>query len=597
MNKIQAFLRNFSVPLVIVISLVIYSALHFIFDEKFWSVKILMVAIGIGSWGLVTDTIKSLLKKSFALDYIAILAIIVGVITQNYVVAAVITLMMTGGNALERFAQLKAQKSLTALKNRIPNKAQVVLSQGKTQLVAIEKIQVGSTIMIRKGEVVPLDGILESDTSLFDESSLTGEPYPVLKHANDVIRSGTLNVGQAVQLTTTVISKDSTYNRIVELVKEAESAQTPFIRLADTLSFVFTAVTLLLAGTAYVLSGDLERVLAVLVIATPCPLILATPIALIGGMSAAAQQRIIFKRLAILEVLSKVNSIVFDKTGTITIGKPIIESITVIKKKITEKKVLALASGLEKNSLHPYAKAIMSHAENLDIDALAFKNVHEVIGKGIAGELGSSKYLLSSDKKHPDSQVVLSENSQPIAVFTFKDELKPSSIESIQKLMHMGIQISIFTGDTAARGQELLEKLPKGIMLEAQLSPEQKRQKLGLIKKQGKTVAMVGDGINDAPALAFSDVGIAFSHQEHTAASEAADVVLLGRDFSGVFDSIRISHRTMQIAKQSMYYGVGLSMLGMVFAVGGYIPPLYGALTQEVIDVIVILNALRAVKA
>ncbi|HRN69745.1 MAG TPA: heavy metal translocating P-type ATPase [Candidatus Woesebacteria bacterium] len=588
------YVPYFIIPVIVLLTLILYIIFFFLLSLPTIATVFLIIGIVIGSWKLITDTFQSIVNKIFALDYIAILAITVGLLTQNYLVASVIVLMMSGGNALEDYAQQKAKQSLTALKNRIPNKARIVNKTGEIVYESIEKIKIGTSILLSKGEVVPLDGILEGHNALIDESTLTGEPYPVTKIQHDIIRSGTLNVGDAVRMKTTVTSTDSTYNRIVALVKEAENAKAPFIQLADTLSLWFTILTLLLAGIAYIISGDFERVLAVLVIATPCPLILATPIALIGGMNAAAQQRIIFKQLSTLEILSTVNSIVFDKTGTITIGQPRIEYIDIQDKKYTKKQILTIAEGLEKNSLHPYAKAIVAEAKKQDVHAIQFNNIKEKIGIGIEGTFHNTIFQLASNKKHPDSQVVLSKNNTPIATFNFKDELKKTSASDLQKILNMGLEISIFTGDTLERAKQLVEQLPTGIQLKAHLSPENKKQQLSLLKNQGKIVAMVGDGINDAPALASAHVGLAFSHQEHTAASEAADIVLLGRNFNGVLDALHISRYTMHIAKQSMYIGIFLSILGMLFAIGGLLPPLFGAITQEVIDIAVIINALRA---
>ncbi len=595
-SKWFTILLDFRIPFTVLTCLLMYLVLLWLPVPVEVALFVLFTGIVIGSWRLVLDTLQALLKKSFALDYIAILAILVGLLTQNYFIAGVIVLMMSGGNALEDYAQQRAKKSLTALKNRIPNQAQVVDASGTASGVAIESVEVGSTILVRKGEVVPLDGQLVTEVGSFDESSLTGEPYPVSKEAGDVIRSGTLNVGESVQVVTTVLSTDSTYSRIVALVKEAENAQTPFTQLADKLSMVFTLFTLALGSAAYFVSGDPERVLAVLVIATPCPLILATPIALIGGMNAAAQRRIIMKRLASLEALSDVQTVVFDKTGTLTLGQPLLESIETQQKQYDEKQLLSLAAGLEKNSLHPYARAIVAEAQTRAVRPVVFAQVEEEIGLGIRGAKGEDTYQLASDANHDASQVTLTKNGKTIGVFRFADELKENSIGVVQHILDLGLRIWIFTGDTVGRAQQLLSRLPAGIELEADLSPEDKKGKGESLQKSGNTVVMIGDGINDAPALAVADVGVAFSHQEHTAASEAADVVLLGRDFSGVLDVLRISRRTMTIAKQSMYVGLGLSILGMILAVFGFLPPIAGAIGQEVIDVAVILNALRTTR-
>lgn len=588
---------QYAVPVFVLVTIVLSAIFHYGFQLVYFSITVSVIGIVVGSWQLLKDTLDSIRKRSFALDYIAILAIITGLITANFLVSGVIVLMMSGGNALEAYAQKRAKKSLTALKNRIPNRIQVIDATGQLHTQQIEKVEIGSHIFLRKGEVVPLDGVLVEQGGTFDESSLTGEPYPIKKQNGDPVRSGTVNIGEAVTIRTVVVNKDSTYHHIVQLVNEAESAKAPFIQLADRLSAVFTLLTLILAAIAYLISGDLTRVLSVLVIATPCPLILATPIALIGGMNAAAQERIIFKQLAALEALAETTAIIFDKTGTITLGQPKLETVTSLSQSIHEEKIISIAAGLEKNSLHPFAKAIMAEAKKRAISPAHLENTHEKIGEGIMGKLQKDWFRLSGDKKHGSSEIVLYKNDSPVARLTFNDELKSDSIKVLEKLQSLHIDISVFTGDSQKRAQEVLKKLPAGIHLQSQLSPQEKQKGIKEIKSSGKKVAMVGDGINDAPALALADVGLVFSHEEHTAASEAADIVLLAGDFKGVLKVLEISRRTMHIAQQSMYVGLGLSLLGMIYAALGHLPPFFGAVSQELIDVAVILNALRAARS
>lgn len=342
--------KQFRTPWLVLISILIHLILHFWLSSPLSNYP-LYLAIAVGSYRLLADSLRSLLEGSFALDYVAILAIATGVYTSNYLVAAIIVLMMSGGNALEEYAKDKAKHSLTALQNRIPNQVQVLDHAQTPQLTTIEQVTIGSLILIRKGEVVPLDGLLQNQQGELDESSLTGEANPVIKEQGDTILSGTVNIGEAITVKTTSSNQNSTYSHIVKLVTQAETAKTPFVQLADQLSAVFTIITILIAYGAYALSGDINRVLAVLVIATPCPLILATPIAMIGGMSAAADARIIFKKLSALEKLARIKQLVLDKTGTITLGQPQLQALNVLDQRLTEKEVLALVGGLEKNSL------------------------------------------------------------------------------------------------------------------------------------------------------------------------------------------------------------------------------------------------------
>lgn len=592
-NSIAHLGRIFFIPSFVLLALATSVLLRWMSVPEFLANGILLCGIAVGSWQLLQDTYQSLLRKSFALDYIAILAIATGLVTGNFLVAGVIVLMMAGGNTLENYAQQRARKSLTSLSNRIPHQVVVITNDNQHKTVPIEAVAIKSTVLVRKGEVVPLDGTLVSKEAVFDESSLTGEPYPVHKQAGDFLRSGVINTGEAVTFRTTVTDQNSTYRKIIKLVEQAQSEKTPFLQLADSLSGWFTLVTLLLALIAYMVSADMNRVLAVLVIATPCPLILAAPIALIGGMNAAARERIIFKRLASLEVLSRVKTMIFDKTGTITFGVPELITIKSLKTGFPTQKLLAVAAGLERHSLHPFARAVLVAAEQKKVKPVAVTNVTEKIGKGLQGEYRGDVFSIQKDVSNHEA-VILKKGKTIIGQLVFADVLKPASAEVLRQLQKQGLALQLFTGDTQQRAEALLADLPTGITVKADCSPEDKRAGIAAIKKQGKITAMVGDGINDAPALALADVGIVFSHQEQTAASEAADVILLGGTFQGVLTALSLSQRTMQIAKQSMYLGVGLSLVGMMIAVTGSLPPIAGALTQEIIDVAVILNALRA---
>lgn len=583
----------FTIPGVVLLSLVGAISVQVFLNQPQLADSLFLLGIAVGSWQLIRDTYRALKEKNFALDYIAILAILTGLLTGNFLVAGVIVLMMSGGNTLEAYAQDRARRSLTSLSNRIPHEVVVIDNHNQHRTVALAEVSIGSLVLVRKGEVVPLDGILESESAVLDQSSLTGEPYPVNKDQGDQLRSGVVNVGDILHLKTTVTDRNSTYHKIVQLVEAAQQEKTPFLQLADALSGWFTLVTLALAGVAYLLSSDLNRVLAVLVIATPCPLILAAPVALIGGMNAAARERIIFKRLAALEILSRVKVMIFDKTGTLTFGVPELTSIESHSEEFSERELLALAAGLEHNSLHPFAKAILEAAAKRHIQATHFVSIAEKIGHGIKGEYRGKTYRLTRDPLNSE-QIVLLESRRAIGYFQFTDQLKPASLKVLTYLQRQGLQLHLFTGDTSARAEQLLAYLPAGITVKAECSPEDKRRGIAALKKTGQLTAMVGDGINDAPAVALADVGMVFSHEEHTAASEAADVILLGGTFQGVLKAVLLSRHTLAIAKQSMYLGLGLSLAGMGLAVVGVLPPLAGAISQEIIDVAVILNALRA---
>jgi heavy metal translocating P-type ATPase len=600
-QRVWQVLAVFRTPLLMVGSLLAYGALRFFLhvflpQQEMLADGLLLLAIFVGSFDLLRETFRSLVAGHFALDYIALLAIATAVVSHQYVVATVIALMLSGGNALEYYGRALATGSLTALADRIPHHVQLLGVKDELTTTSIALVKPGQEILVRKGEVVPLDGELLSKEAVIDEASLTGEPFPMEKLLGDFLRSGVVNIGDALTLRVTKADKDSTYRKILRMVEKAQAEKSPLIRLADQYSGIFTLVTLALCALAYAMSHDVARVLAVLVVATPCPLILATPIALMGGMNAAAKKRIVIKHLASIEVLSRVDALIFDKTGTITFGKPKLEKIKVLDRKYDAKKVVGIASGLERSSIHPFAKTMVAYAHAHQLPMLKMTHVKEEIGKGISGVYDGVTYQLfqSSDQETMVVGLRKSGTKTPIAFFHFVDEMKKDSVEVLRALRARNLTLSIFTGDQEKRAQQLVDAIGLPIALRANCTPEQKRDGIQALRKSGHITAMVGDGINDAPALALSDVGIAFSNEEHTATSEAADIVLLGHDLGLVDDAISIAQHTLAVAKQSIFVGIGLSMIGMLFAAFGYIPPVVGAGLQEVIDVSVILNALRA---
>lgn len=555
---------------------------------------LLLVIVLIGSVPLFVDNIKALFAKKFALDYIALLAIIVGVLSGQYLVAAVIVLMLAGGETLEEYGTTQAKQSLTALTDRIPNSVLVWKKGATDEKISVDEVKVGTLIFVRKGEVIPLDGILHSQAGYTDESSLTGEPYLIDKTKGDRLRSGTVNVGDGIVIQVTKVSTDSTYHKIIEMVRAAQQEKAPLIRLADKYSVIFTIITLCLATAAYLLSQDFGRVLAVLVIATPCPLILATPIALMGGMNAAAKRRIIMKKLSSVEVLSRVNAIVFDKTGTITLGKPSIQTLNVLDDRYSAKDLYGIAEAIERNSLHPLAKAIVAAAHAKKHPKKFAHAVEEKIGSGIQGEVDGKTYRLAKATDIEGMAIEICEGKKRIGLFVLEDKIKEHSVTIIKQLSSLGLELYLFTGDKESVAQHVATALGGHVTVRAECSPEDKRNGILKLKEQGKIVAMIGDGINDAPALAAADVGLVFSNEEQTASSEAADIVFLGGDFSSVMEVIAISKGTIRIAMQSILFGIGLSVVGMIAAAAGMIVPITGAFIQETIDVLVIFNALRS---
>jgi heavy metal translocating P-type ATPase len=594
-NKYKQLLIAFKIPLLVLFGIILYGTFALL-HLSWLSLLIVSATILLGTYSMIVETVLSIMRKQFALDYIAILAIVVSLVTQEYLVAAILALMICSGSTLEAYGVAKAKKSLTQLIDRIPTDVTLWENGAPGKKKKLKSISIGDEIFIKKGEVIALDGEMLSERGETDESSLTGEPYYIEKEKEDIIRSGTINVGQPMIVRVTKTQEDSTYRKIIAMVKRAENEKSPMVRLADKYSTIFTWVTLAIGGIALVVSHfDLSRVLAVLAIATPCPLIIATPIALLGGVNASAKRKIIIKRLAALEVLSRVQAIVFDKTGTITLGKPEVVKITLAKEgRLSEEEVLGIAESIERNSLHPLAKALVHTAKRRRVKIVHAKQVHEIIGVGISGIVDGKSYLLSKIADSNGMEIGLFHEKKQIATFHFEDEIKAESKKIVRDLHRLGLSLHIFTGDKENAARKVVAHLGESVIVQAEMTPAGKRDGIEALKKEGFVVGMVGDGINDAPALALADVGMAFSNQEQTAASEAADIVFLGGDFSMVYQSWKIAKRTILIAKQSILWGIGLSVVGMVLAMVGLIPPLVGAGLQEVIDVAVILNALRA---
>ncbi len=591
MSKAE-IISSFKIPFVILFGICAALALTFLNLPFFADIIFLAVTL-LGSYGLFKEVIVSMFRGKFALDYIAVLAIAVSVFTQEYLVASVIALMVASGKTLEEYGASQAKLSLTKLADRIPREVTLWKDGSAEGKEKIENVEIGQEILVRKGEVIGLDGTLASPEAVIDESSLTGEPYPAEKIKGDFLRSGTLNVGDPIVLKAIKTEKDSIYEKIIEMVRRAQQEKAPLVRLADRYSVVFTIVTLAISLFAYAISHDFKQVLAVLVIATPCPLLLATPIALLGGVNASAKRRIIVKKLASLEALSRISAVVFDKTGTITLGKPSIAEFKNLSDE-SESKLLAIAESIERNSLHPLAKAIVMFAKERQAPLVQASLVKEHIGSGISGTVNGLPYVLKKMEQSDGMTIGLSQEEKLLATFRFEDELKQESKEIISALNAQGLELHIFTGDKQKAAEEVARQLGSRVHIKAECTPEDKQRGIEELRKKGMVVAMVGDGINDAPALALADVGMVFSNEEQTAASEAADVVFLGGDFSLVIRAITLARRSVGIALQSIWVGIGASVVGMVFASLGYIPPVAGALIQEGIDVVVILNALRA---
>ncbi len=555
-----------------------------------------LAAIGIGIIEVGVVGYREIRRRSWSLDYIALLAMVVAAFSYEWLAGAVIAFMYTGGEALEIYAARRALASLSALLARIPKSALVKNGSENPEEIPLAEVRSGATIIVRRGELVPLDGLLDSPAALLDLANLTGEPLPEDVTRGAFIKSGSVNAGEAFDLVVSGTLSTSTYAKIIDLVKNARNDQAPFVRLAARVNLPFTALTLLLSGGAYLLTGDVTRALAVLVIATPCPLLIAAPVAFIGGLSRAAGKNIIVKTPATLEILARARTIFFDKTGTLTLGEPRLTDTVLLAPHVTETQALSLAAALEFHSIHPLARAIIAAAHAKNLTPVPAQEVTEIIGNGIVGTLDGQRLSIAHApaEHHQGGRIslLLTRDAVPVAVFHFSDVLKENAKELLAGLARGGFTLALLTGDRKEHAETVFAGLP--LTIHADCTPEEKYRLVEEAQARGEIVAMVGDGLNDAPALARADIGIVFSGTENSASIEAADVAILSRDVILIRELFALAHRSVKIAGESVYTGIGLSVFGMIIAASGFIAPVEGAVLQEGIDVAVIVNALRA---
>jgi heavy metal translocating P-type ATPase len=544
-------------------------------------------------------------------DLIAALSMIAALALGQTLAAIVVAIMYAGGTALEDFAVARAERNLKSLVDRAPRTAHRQIDQD-IEDVPVEEIKVGDVLLIRAGEIIPVDGLVASWDAVIDESALTGEPIPVDRQKGEEVRSGTLNAGQTFSIKALATAMQSTYAGILRLVSAAQTAKAPFIRLADRYALLLLPITLAVAGGAWLFTGDPIRGLAVLVVATPCPLILAAPVAFIAGVSQAAGRGILIKGSGPLEALGRTHTVLFDKTGTLTVGGARLVSIETAPGESADE-VLRLAASLEQASQHVVAGAVVSAARAKGLDLQVPELVHEVMGSGLEGTVSRQKVRVGSQQliyghHKPDDWAVralrraswrsalsifVSVNGRVIGALLLADELRRETPRAVQSLREAGVErIVMVTGDRA----DAAETIGAALDLDAVLSdrvPSDKVDAVAMERRQNLTV-MVGDGINDAPALAAADVGIALGARGASASSEAADVVIVVDRLDRVSEAVVIARRARHIAVESIVAGMTLSGIAMGFAAFGWLTPVAGALTQEAIDVAVILNALRA---
>lgn len=550
--------------------------------------------------------LRNLLAGRMGIDVLAIMAIIATVSVGEYWASLVIVLMLSGGEALEEYAAGRARRELSALLDRAPRDAHRLHGEdGQVEDIPVAEVVIGDRLLVRPSEVVPVDAVLVSASGSFDESSLTGESLPVERSRGDAVLSGSLNSEVAVIIEATAAATDSQYQRIVALVEEAAGSRAPLVRLADRFAVPFTFVSLLIAGIAWWVSGDAVRFAEVLVVATPCPLLIAAPVAFMGGMSRASRHGIIVKGGGTLEQLSRARTVAFDKTGTLTHGDPTVVAVQPAAS-FDEDELFTLVASAEQYSSHVLATAIVEAAHERGLTPREATAAREEATNGVVATIDSREvvvgklaFVASFAPEARATPIASGELAVYVAVdgrfggtILLSDRVRENARPTIDRLLSLGVErILMLTGDADATARHVGGGLEIGD-IQAGLLPEDKVRIVQSIKE--RPVIMVGDGVNDAPVLAVADVGIAMGARGATAASESADVIITVDDVSKTATAMAIAQRTMQVALQSIWLGIALSVGLMLFAAFGFLPAILGAALQEVVDLATIVNASRA---
>ena len=551
--------------------------------------------------------VRSIIKGHVGLDILAVTAIVATVAVGEYWASLVIVVMLASGEALEDYAAGRAERELSALLENVPQRAHRYRDDGSIEDIAATDVMVGDRLLVRPAEVVPVDAALMSFTGTFDESSLTGESLPVEKVDGDSVMSGSVNGSDAVDVRASAIAADSQYQRIVELVSDAKNSKAPLVRLADRYAVPFTLVAYAFAGVAWWISGDAQRFAEVLVVATPCPLLIGAPVAFMAGMSSAAKSGIVIKNAGTLERLARAKTVAFDKTGTLTHGLPQVVDVRPVSMSADE--LLILVGSTEQYSSHVLASALRTAVAERGLALRDAANAKDVATHGVEATIdgrvvfvGKPSYVSTIASGVPEPLLDEGEAAVYVAVdgayagsVIVRDEIRPDAIATLAALRTLSIRnVMMLTGDIEPVAKHVAQQL--GIEdVRAECLPEDKVQ--AIRDAPLRPVVMVGDGVNDAPVLAVSDVGIAMGAKGSTAAAESADVVILLDDVSRVARAVSIGQRTVRIALQSIWWGIGFSVLLMGVAAAGFLPAIVGAAMQEVVDLIAILGALRAVRA
>ena len=571
-------------------------------------------ALAIAAWEAI-GMIRQLIKGSAGLDILAVTAITAAVLVGEPWAALVVVLMLTGGAALEDYAENRSKRELTTLLRNAPQRATRLAggssAEAVTEDVPVDVVEVGDLLLVRPGALVPVDAVLVSEHAVLDESSLTGESLPVERVAGERISSGAVNGATAITIRATALASDSEYQQIVRLVEQAASSKAPVVRLADRYAVPFTVASLIIAGTAWAVSGDPVRFAEVLVVATPCPLLIAAPVAFLGGMSRAARLGLIVKGGGTLEQLSRARSAAFDKTGTVTTGRPVLERL-LPEPGFDEDGILQLAASAEVYSSHVLAGSVVAAAKQRGQPLLEAIAAEESATNGVTATLasdvqrapltvrvgkpswlrGHAPDLSIADLASGELAIYVAVDGRFAGAIVMRDQVRAEAAQAIHELGQLGIGRTLMvTGDVAATAEPIAAAL--GIdEVHSECRPSDKVRIVSSV--QPRPLIMVGDGLNDAPVLAAADIGFAMGARGATAASESADVVNRYDSLASLPRAVRVGKDTVRIALQSIWLGIVISVALMLVAAFGLLPALIGAWLQEVVDLVAILGALRA---
>jgi heavy metal translocating P-type ATPase len=565
-----------------------------------WQVPLIAVLI-VGGIPLLVPLTQKLFAREFGSDHLAGISIVTSVILGEYLVAAIVILMLSGGTALEQFASRRASSVLDALAKRMPQAAHRKSANDLSD-IELKDIAIGDTLVIFPHEICPVDGVVIEGHGKMNEAYLTGEPFEIAKTPGSEVLSGSINGDAALNIRAEKLAIDSRYARIMQVMQDAEQRRPAIRRLGDKLGAWYTPVALSLAGIAWAASGESHRFLAVLVVATPCPLLISIPVAVIGAISLAARRGIIIKNPAVLEQIDRCRTLIFDKTGTLTYGKPSLSEI-LCAPGFVKNDVLRVTASLEHYSKHPLSQAILGAAQNANLHLELVSEISERPGEGLRGKVGQQNVWITNRKKVADRELTLPPVTPGLECLIFLDDVYAATFrfhdlprqESRTFIKHLGPRhavnrVLIVSGDRDQEVQHLAKQV--GITeLHSAKSPE---DKVTIVRKEATQAPtlFLGDGINDAPAMQAATVGVAFGIQSDIT-SEAADAVILETSLGRVDELIHIARRMRRIALQSAVGGMALSILGMIAAAFGYLPPIGGAIAQEIIDLAAVLNAVR----